>query len=136
MNVVVALEADRATLGALMLEKLAGTARITADAMRLEPISFGVLRGRYTGSLVFALGDVPDIRLKAALTDVDVATATTFAGSPGAITGRMSAKIALTSRGMDASSVMKARRLTLALPSASPIAHLLDGMASNVIGIS
>ena len=125
MNVVVALEADRATLGALMLEKLAGTARITADAMRLEPISFGVFRGRYTGSLVFALGGVPDIRLKAALTDVDVATATTFAGSPGAITGRMSAKIDLTSRGMDASSVMKAAHGTVRV-------DIVDGVVKNL----
>lgn len=125
MNVAVSLEADRATIGALTLDKLAGTARITADAMTLAPISFGVFRGRYTGSLVFGLGAVPDIRLNAVLTGVDMALATAFAGSPDAITGRMSGKVDLTSRGMDASSVIKAARGTVR-------ADVVDGVVKNL----
>ena len=125
MNVVLSLEAERATMGGLALDKLTGKARVTADAMTLAPISFGVFRGRYVGSLVFGLGDVPDIRLNAALTNVDMATAASFAGSPGTITGTMSGKLDLTSRGMDASSVIKAANGTAR-------ADIVDGVVKNL----
>ena len=59
MNIAVSLEANRATMGMLTLDKLTSKARITADAMTLEPISFGVLGGHYNGALVFTLGVVP-----------------------------------------------------------------------------
>lgn len=125
MNVAIALEADRATMGALTLDKLAGKARITGDAMTLEPISFGVFSGRYTGSLVFGLGAVPDIRLNAALADVDMAAAAAFAGSPGTVTGRMSGKLDLTSRGADSSSIIQAAHGTAR-------ADIVDGVVKNL----
>ncbi|HEV2984484.1 MAG TPA: AsmA-like C-terminal region-containing protein, partial [Vicinamibacterales bacterium] len=108
MNIAVSVEADRATMGLLTLDKLEGKARITADAMTFETIGFGVFGGRYDGSLVFTLGAVPDFKLNARLTGVDMAVATAFAGNPGTISGRLSGTLNLTGRGMDASSVMKA----------------------------
>ena len=110
MNIAVSLEADRATMGMLTLEKLASQARITADAMTLRPIQFNVLGGRYDGALAFTLGVVPDFKLDATLTGIDMATATAFAGSPGIITGRLSGSLNLAGRGMDVSSVMKSAR--------------------------
>jgi NADH:ubiquinone oxidoreductase subunit K len=50
--------ADRATMGMLTLDKLAGKAHITVDTMTLEPISFEVFGGHYDGSIVFTLGAV------------------------------------------------------------------------------
>jgi uncharacterized protein involved in outer membrane biogenesis len=109
MNIAVSLEANRATMGMLTLDKLAGKARITADTMTFTPISFGVFGGRYDGSLVFTLGAVPDFRLNATLAGIDMAAATAFAGSPDTITGRLSGKLNLTGRGMDATSVGRGR---------------------------
>ena len=125
MDIAVSLEADRATMGMLTLDKLAGKARITADTMSLAPIGFGVFGGRYDGSLVFRLGAVPDFRLNATLTGVDMAAATAFAGSPGTITGRLSGKLNLTGRGMSASSVMNATRGTARV-------DILDGVIKNL----
>jgi uncharacterized protein involved in outer membrane biogenesis len=125
MNITVSLEADRATMGMLTLDRLAGRARITAAAMTLEPISFGLFGGRYDGSLLFTLGAVPDFKLKATLAGVDMAAATAFAGSPGTITGRLSGTLNLTGRGMEASSVMKAARGTARL-------DIVDGVVKNL----
>ena len=125
MNIAVSLEADRATMGMLTIVKLAGKARITATTMALEPIGFGVFGGRYDGSLVFTLGAVPDFKLNARLAGVDIAAATAFAGSPGTITGRLSGKLDLTGRGMDASSVMNAARGTARV-------DIVDGVVKNL----
>jgi uncharacterized protein involved in outer membrane biogenesis len=112
MNITISLQADRATMGALALEKLAGTARITPDAMTLNPVSFGVFGGKYDGSLVFSLGAAPDFKLDAAVSGIDMAAATAFAGSPNTITGRMSGKMSLTGRGVDQAAAMKTARGT------------------------
>jgi uncharacterized protein involved in outer membrane biogenesis len=112
MNIAVSLEAARATMGSLALDKLAGKARITSDAITLAPIHFGVFGGGYDGSLVFTLSAVPEFKLNAALSGVDVAAATAFAGSPGTITGRLSGRLNIMGRGMDASSVIKGARGT------------------------
>ena len=125
MDIAVSLEADRATMGMLTLDKLAGQARITADTMSLAPIGFGVFGGRYDGSLVFRLGAVPDFRLNATLAGVDMAAAAAFAGSPGTIAGRLSGKLNLTGRGMNASSVMNATRGTARV-------DLVDGVVKNL----
>jgi uncharacterized protein involved in outer membrane biogenesis len=110
MDIAVSLETDRATMGMLALNKLAGNARITADRMALDPVSFGVFGGRYDGSLVFTLGVTHDFRLNARVAGVDMAAATAFVGRPGTITGRLSAKLNLTGRGMNVSSVMNLTR--------------------------
>ena len=107
MNVAIALAADRATLGALVLDKLAGKARLTNEAMRLDPIDFGVFGGHYNGSLVFRLSDTPDIALRATLAGVDVAAATRFAGSPGTISGTLSGRLNITGRGLTAASLLQ-----------------------------
>ena len=125
MDIAVSLEADRATMGTLALEKLAGKARITAANMTLEPVSFGVFGGRYQGSLLFTLGAVPDFRVNARVDGVDMAAATAFAGSPGAITGRLSGRLNLAGRGMSAASVTNTMRGTARV-------DLVDGVIKNL----
>jgi uncharacterized protein involved in outer membrane biogenesis len=123
-------------MGMLTLDKLAGKARITADTMSLAPIAFGVFGGRYDGSLVFRLGAVPDFRLNATLAGVDMAAAAAFAGSPGTITGRLSGKLNLTGRGMNASSVMNATRGTARVDLVNGVVKNLGLIRSVVVATS
>jgi uncharacterized protein involved in outer membrane biogenesis len=125
MDIAVALETDRATMGALTLDKLAGKARITADKLSLEPVSFGMFGGRYDGSLVFTLATVPNFSLNARVTGVDMAAATAFAGRPDTITGRLSGRLNLAGRGMNVSSVMNTTRGTARV-------DLADGVVKNL----
>jgi uncharacterized protein involved in outer membrane biogenesis len=124
MDIAVSLDADRATMGTLALDKLAGNARITADRMTLDPVSFAVFGGRYDGALVFTLGAVPDFKLNARVAGVDMAAATAFAGSRGTITGRLSGTLNLAGRGMDAS-VMNTTRGTARI-------NIADGVIKNL----
>src|SRR5262249_55648239 len=110
MNITVSLDAARATMGQLTFDKLAGKARITNDALTLDPVGFGVFGGRYKGALTFTLAAVPEFRLNATLSGVDVAAAAAFAGRPGTMTGRLSGTLNLAGRGMDSSSVMQEAR--------------------------
>jgi uncharacterized protein involved in outer membrane biogenesis len=107
MNVGIALAADRATIGELVLDKLAGKARLTNEAMRLDPIDFGVFGGHYKGSLVFRLSDTPDVAVRATLAGVDVAAASRFAGSPGTISGTLSGRLNIAGRGLTAASLLQ-----------------------------
>lgn len=102
MDLTVRIEARRATVGQLALEKLSGRARITSRDITLDPTSFGVFGGQYEGSLTLTLDDVPNLTAHARLTGVDVAAATAFAGSPNTITGRLSGQLDFSGRGTDA----------------------------------
>jgi uncharacterized protein involved in outer membrane biogenesis len=119
------LEADRATMGGLTIERLSGRARVTPTAMTLEPIAFGVFGGRYEGALVLSLDAVPDFRVQARLSDVDMTAATAFAGSPDQISGRLSGDLTLSGSGMDAPTVMKTARGTIRM-------NVADGSVKNL----
>jgi uncharacterized protein involved in outer membrane biogenesis len=111
MNIALSLDAERATMGGLTLEALKGQARLTSDGATLEPISFGLFGGRYDGALALTLADkTPTFRWTAALTGIDVAAATAYAGSPGTVSGRLSGKIELRGQGADAASAIKTAR--------------------------
>ncbi|HEV3061213.1 MAG TPA: AsmA-like C-terminal region-containing protein [Vicinamibacterales bacterium] len=125
MNLAVTMEADRATLGTLAIEKLSGRARITSDGMTLDPIAFGVFGGRYEGSLALTLGEVPDFRLRARLSSIDMTAATRFAGSPNTITGQLSGDIDVAGRGLEASRVAKSARGTVRM-------NITNGVVKNL----
>lgn len=112
MNIAVSLGADRATIGALSIEKLSGLARVTPDSITLEPIGFGLFGGNYKGALALTLGSRPGFRLNAVLSGIDMAAATTFAGSPDTITGRLSGEIDLSGHDMTTADVLKTARGT------------------------
>ena len=112
MDIAISLAADRATIGALALDALTGKARLTDQALKLDPVRFGVFGGRYDGSLTFRLNEVPDFALNAAVTGVDVAAAARFAGSPGTISGTLSGRLAIAGRGLAAASVLQGARGT------------------------
>jgi uncharacterized protein involved in outer membrane biogenesis len=124
-NLTLALDANRATLGALALERLAGRARVTDEAITLEPIAFGLFQGRYEGTMALTLSEPAGFQLKASLADVDVAAATAFAGMPNSITGKLSGRIDLAGRGLDASAVTRSARGTVSV-------DIRDGVVPNL----
>lgn len=133
MNVVLTLEAPKATMGGMTIEKLAGRARVKPDAILVDPISFGLFGGTYAGTLAANLaGRAPAFRWTAALTNVDVAAATAFAGTPGVVTGRLSGKIDLTGSGADAAAAMKTVRGTARIDVVDGIVKKL-GLVKNVV---
>lgn len=97
----VALEAGKAVVGSLTLDALKGRARITADTVAFEPVEFGVFAGQYRGAMTVTSDDAPAFRLRADVSNLDVAALTAFAGSPGVLTGRMTGRIDLGGRGID-----------------------------------
>jgi uncharacterized protein involved in outer membrane biogenesis len=112
MHIAMSLDADRATMGGLVLDKLSGKGQLTDSAMTLQPVSFSVFGGRCEGGLVFSMGATPDFSVNTKVAGVDVAAATAFAGTPGLMTGSFSGTLNLRGRGMDAASVMKTARGT------------------------
>ena len=125
INLVVALDANRATIGTLTLDRLSGRAHVTPRDVTLDPITFGLFHGRYEGTMVLTLGETPDFHLKAALSNVDVAEATKFAGSPNTITGKLAGKIDLSGHGTDAAAVTRSARGTVRV-------DIRDGVVNNL----
>jgi uncharacterized protein involved in outer membrane biogenesis len=107
MDIAVSIETSGATMGTLALDALAGQARLTSEALTLEPVRFGIFGGRYEGTLALTLGAVPDFRVNATVSDVDMAAAMAFAGKPGLVTGRLSGTIDLGGRGLEAGRVLE-----------------------------
>ena len=99
MDIAIALDAERAIFGALLLDRLTGRARLTRDALTLDPVAFRLFDGGYDGSLALSLGDAPEFRVRAALAGVDMAALTSFAGNADALTGRLTGTLDVTSRG-------------------------------------
>lgn len=107
MNVAIALKAERATIGDLALIAVSGQARVLPGEVTLAPVAFGVFDGRYEGSLALTVDEVPAFHLTATLAGIDVGAATAFAGSPDTISGRLSGRIDLKGRGVEAGSVAR-----------------------------
>jgi hypothetical protein len=133
MNIAVTLEAPKASMGGLTLDKLAGRARLTPDSIVVDPVSFGLFDGKYEGTLsANVAGRTPAFRWNAALSNVDVAAATAFAGTPGVVTGRLSGKIDLTGSGADAATAIKTARGTARIDVVDGIVKKL-GLVRNVV---
>jgi uncharacterized protein involved in outer membrane biogenesis len=107
MNVSITLDAPRAMFGAMTLDRLKGRALITDRGMTIDPMSCGVFKGRYDGSLALTLADTPDFQLRATLSKLDVGSAAAFAGSPNLVTGTLDGGIDLAGRGLTAASVAR-----------------------------
>jgi uncharacterized protein involved in outer membrane biogenesis len=126
MDIAVTLSAARAAMGAMTIEKLSGRARLTTGAIVVDPISFGLFGGQYAGTLSTNLaGRTPAFRWNATLTNLDVAAATAFAGTPGVVTGKMSGKIDLSGSGADAATAIKTARGTARV-------DVVDGIVKNL----
>ena len=126
MNVTVSLDANRATIGALAIDRVSGRARVTDGGASLDPLAFGLFGGRYEGALALTLGSgAPSFRWTATLAGIDVAAATAFAGSPGTMTGRLAGRIDLSGEGADAAAAIQSARGTARI-------DIVDGMIKNL----
>lgn len=112
MNVALAISADRATIGALTLDHLTGQAKITDEAVTLDPARFNVFGGSYSGSVRLTLSDTPEFQVNATLANIDMASVMTFAGHPGLVTGHMAGTLSLAGRGLSAADVIGTARGT------------------------
>jgi uncharacterized protein involved in outer membrane biogenesis len=99
MDLAVSVDAGRATFGTLALDALKGRARVTGEAVTLDPISFDVFGGHYGGTLGLTLGATPGFRLNAAITGLDLAAFMAFAGQPDLMTGRLTGRMDVSGRG-------------------------------------
>lgn len=115
MNLEVEVDAGRAVAGTLVLDRLKGVAVVTPAAVALNPVTFGLLGGGYTGTLRLTLGGTPSFSLNAALQDLDAAQAMAFAGSPNTMTGRLNGSLVVSGRGLDAETAVQTARGTATL---------------------
>ncbi|MFN7981915.1 MAG: AsmA family protein [Vicinamibacterales bacterium] len=111
-DVTLTLTADRAAMSGVTLSKVTGTAKLQGDRLTIDPMSFGLFDGTYTGTIGAVLGAVPTFTWRAALKNVDMNAVTAFAGSPGTITGRLNGQIDIEGSGLDAAAAMKTARGT------------------------
>ncbi len=108
MHLSVTIDADRATIGELTIEHMAGRAVAHDSSVTLEPLTFGLFGGKYDGGLTVTLGtEHPTFRWKAAVSGIDVAAATAFAGSPNTATGTLAGTVDLSGTGSDAAMAMR-----------------------------
>lgn len=107
MNVSLSLDAESASMGGLTLSALSGKAKAAADGLTLNPVSFGIFGGQYQGSLALTPGQTLRFKGSSTLSNVDVAAATRFGGSPDMVTGRLSGTIDFAGNGSDPSEVLK-----------------------------
>ena len=126
MHLQVDVDAGRTVAGTLVLDNLKGVALVTPAAITLNPVTFNVFGGGYTGTLRMMLGKTPSFSLNAAVKDVDVAKAMTFAGSPNTLTGRLQGSLAVSGRGTSADDVMRTARGTARVEAADGTVAGLD----------
>ncbi|MEW6322939.1 MAG: AsmA-like C-terminal region-containing protein [Acidobacteriota bacterium] len=119
------LTLGEATSGPLTLTGVSATARVTPDAITLDPLAFGVFGGRYEGSMRLALGDTPRFAWKAAVSGVDAGAAMAYAGAPRTISGTLAARLALEGAGLDMDRALRSARGTLRL-------DVTDGTVANL----
>ncbi len=111
-DLTLTLNAERAAMSGVTLSNVAGTARLQGNRLTIDPMSFGLFDGTYTGTIGAVLGAVPTFTWRAALTNVDMNAVTSFVGSPGTITGRLSGQVDVEGSGLDAAAAMKTARGT------------------------
>jgi uncharacterized protein involved in outer membrane biogenesis len=111
-DLTLSLKADRATMGGMALDALSGRARVTRQAVNFDTIEFGVFGGRYKGAMTVTADPTPAFRLRANVSDIDVAAMTAFFGSPGVMSGRLTGRLELAGQSPDASGATRSARGT------------------------
>jgi uncharacterized protein involved in outer membrane biogenesis len=106
------LTLGRATTGNISLSDLRATAQVMADAVKFEPLSFGVFGGRYDGRMQLTLGDVTRYAWRGKVAGVNAATLMAFADSPNTITGTLAGTIALEGTGLAMEQALRTARGT------------------------
>jgi len=106
------LALGRATTGGLTLSDVSATALVTADAVRLEPLTFGVFGGHYDGTMAIAMSVPPQFEWRATVRGIDADALMTFGESPDTISGTLDGSIALSGTGAEMEQAMRTARGT------------------------
>jgi uncharacterized protein involved in outer membrane biogenesis len=109
-RVTVEVEAPSASVIGVGITRLAGTIRAVGGEVSIEPLTFDVFGGRHNGWFDAGIGESLDVRLGASVSNIDAAQLAAFAGTAGAITGRLDASMRLGGRGRDLSAVLSSLR--------------------------
>jgi uncharacterized protein involved in outer membrane biogenesis len=120
------VSAKRATAAGAVIDNLSAQAVMKGDDVAIAPLTFGLFGGKYEGSLNLTLGDAaPAFHWRASLSNLDVAAAAAFAGSPDTISGRFSGDVDLAGRGSDTAAAMKSA-------AGSARISVVDGVVKNL----
>lgn len=106
MRLSVTIDAESASFATLLLSAVHGTALVTPERVRLDPVGFGVFDGRYDGALVLTPGENTGYQLEADVSDIDMGTLMAFAGTPDLMTGRLSGSLEVRGIGLDVEQVL------------------------------
>ncbi|MEQ1870344.1 MAG: AsmA-like C-terminal region-containing protein [Vicinamibacterales bacterium] len=108
MHLAISIDAERATMGGLTIEQMSGKAVATDQMVTVEPLTFNLFNGQYKGGLSATLGAAqPTFRWNAKVTNINVAAATAYAGSPNTVTGTLNATVDIAGTGADVATAMK-----------------------------
>ena len=113
INLDVTVRAARGRALGLALTNLTTTGHLRGNDVALENLKMDVLGGRYEGSAAFneSRGS-GHYEWRGAFEGLDVPQLMTFAGAPGAMSGRLSGTVALTAAGVDPQQAMQHARGT------------------------
>jgi uncharacterized protein involved in outer membrane biogenesis len=93
----------------IAMRDLTATARLRDDGVALEGMRIAVFGGHYAGSAALRGSQ---LEWKGTFENLDVPQLVAFAGSPGAMTGRLGGAVALTARGADPAQAIRVARGT------------------------
>jgi uncharacterized protein involved in outer membrane biogenesis len=111
MRLKIDLTAPAGTVAGYAFSKLAATVAITPATIALTPVSFGMFGGTFEGTMQADPQSEPlAVEGRGTIGGMDVAALAAAAGSAGAITGRLNARVSLAARGVDGATLLKTLR--------------------------
>jgi hypothetical protein len=103
------LTAPGGELGGYGFQALTSTLRLTSQQVLLQPLHFGIFAGEFEGQLrVLTSASVPDIMLDGQVDHIDVARLLREVRGSSPMSGTMSGRVSLASRGASSEDVLRA----------------------------
>lgn len=113
MDLQLGVRAAKGRALGLALANVTTTARVRGGTVTLDNLKMDLLGGRYDGSAAFVEArGVGRYEWRGEFSGLDVPQIMTFAGAPGAMTGRMSGTVAVNAAGADPAQAMQRARGT------------------------
>ena len=114
MRLALTVTAPGTTFGTYQLADLSTRAEVVPGRFALDDLAFRIFGGTFRGRLgADTRGAAPALRLTGEVAGLDVTQVLQSSGSPGGVTGRLTASLALQGSGGDAASLLQAARGSL-----------------------
>ena len=111
LDVTIELKAPGGKLGGYAFTALATTLHVTAAALRLQPLRFGVFGGTYEGSIGVATAvATPEVSAGGTIAGLDVLAMLRETRGSSSVSGKLSGTINLTTRGTSADEMLASAR--------------------------